>query len=86
MQDRKRKDQKKTIVGKCRTGKWIGTNLGSSQKVENAGPENGGPENGGTEIAGPSTCVENAGIMLVISDRNSRVDIRQNRVEPPKNC
>jgi len=22
MQDRKRKDQKRTIVGKCRTGKW----------------------------------------------------------------
>jgi len=22
MQDRKRKDQKSTIVGKCRTGKW----------------------------------------------------------------
>jgi len=47
--------------------------LGSSQKVENAGPENGGPENGGPEIAGPSTCAENAGIMSVIglSDRNA---------------
>ena len=43
-----------------------GTNLGSSQKVENAGPENGGPE-----IAGPSTCAENAGIMSVTSDRNA---------------
>ena len=50
--------------------------MGSSQKVENAGPENGGPENGGPEnggpeIAGPSTCAENAGIMSVISDRNA---------------
>ena len=42
MQDRKRRDQKRTIVGKWTWLENGGQDLGSSQEVENAGPENGG--------------------------------------------
>ena len=36
MQDRKRRDQKRTIVGKCRTGKWR-TRFGVKSEGEKCG-------------------------------------------------
>ena len=83
MQDRKRKGQKITIVGKCRTGKCrtiFGVKSEGGKCMTGKWRNKFGvkPEGGkcGTgkwrtgkwrpEIAGPSTCAENAGIMLVI--------------------